>query len=144
MGLDVNFRLRRKSAKPTCIDDYDEAQYSDDDIKDVEQWFNGRIEFDCIRRWVGDYRYGKYIPLSTSNYKSLKNVIEEELFSRASRFKQDYRKGTAEYDYELNDIFTTIINHESSCCRLEALYTFISIAPIVLNYDWYLEIECDW
>lgn len=115
MGLDISLRFRKKGTDltRTCIKE-----------------FNGRSEFACIRDWVGDERYGKYIPLDEPNFKSLCGAIEQEMNNRGDRVFDD-------------DGFPTYLDDEYYW-GLPELYCFIQRGPLAELHGWVLEIECDW
>ena len=76
MGLDISIRWGRKGAqKNVPYKNWDDTISYDYDENDIEvyfgDWLQGRAEFDVIRQWVRDDRYGKYIPLDTQTQSDL-------------------------------------------------------------------------
>ena len=143
MGLDISIRWVRQGAKKTVpYKNQDDTINYDYDEKDIEEyfgdWLQGRSEFDVIRQWVRDDRYGKYIPLVGDDYNTLITMVEKEIRSRAEErevspewYEDDSDKGFPWYledgDYGLN-----------------RLYGMILKAPLYEAKGWIMELECDW
>lgn len=59
MGLDISMRYRRIDAKPDHYEAWCGKQvpvYDKVDLHSESESFQGRSEFDTVRRWVGDER----------------------------------------------------------------------------------------
>lgn len=142
MGLDISIRWVRKGAqKNVPYKNWDDTISYDYDENDIEvyfgDWLQGRAEFDVIRQWVRDDRYGKYIPLVGDDYNTLITMVEKEIRRRAEEsedsewYGDDSDKGFPWYledgDYGLN-----------------RLYGMILKAPLYEAKGWIMELECDW
>ena len=142
MGLDISIRWVRQGAKKNVpYKNWDDTISYDYDENDIEVYFGdslqGRAEFDVIRQWVRDDRYGKYIPLVGDDYNTLITMVEKEIHDRAKEpedpewYEDDSDKGFPWYledgDYGLN-----------------RLYGMILKAPLYKAKGWIMELECDW
>lgn len=143
MGLDISIRWVRQGAKKTIpYKNWDDTINYDYDENDIEVYcgdsLQGRAEFDVIRKWVRDDRYGKYIPLVGDDYNTLITMVEKEIRRRAEEpevspewYEDDHDKGFPWYledgDYGLN-----------------RLYGMILKAPLYEAKGWIMELECDW
>lgn len=143
MGLDISIRWVRQGAKKTVpYKNWDDTISYDYDENDIEVYcgdsLQGRAEFDVIRQWVRDDRYGKYIPLVGDDYNTLITMVEKEIRRRAEEpevssewYEDDSDKGFPWYledgDYGLN-----------------RLYGMILKAPLYKAKGWIMELECDW
>ena len=141
MGLDISIRWVRRGAKKTVpYRNLDDTISYDYDEKDIERYlgdFEGRGEFDVIRQWVRDDRYGKYIPLVGDDYNTLITMVEKEIRDRAKEsedpewYEDDPDKGFPWY-------------LEDSNYGLNRLYGMLLKAPLYKAKGWIMELECDW
>lgn len=131
MGLDISFRFRKMDAEPIG-EDYGRPVYKESDIYQCSTSFCGRSAFACVREWVGDDRYGTYIPLEGENFDTFVKAI-------SNAFESD------EVEFNETDIFAALDEQEINSFSLLNLYTFALKGKIVSEkMGWYLEIECDW
>lgn len=130
MGLDIAIRYRKVNSKPIEVDRWGNEVYADDDIINSELHFQGRIAFQCVREWVGDARYGRYIPLTKDNYDALMIVIEHQL----SVDKEAYSFIGTDCPLDIEDTGFSLLS----------LYYLLLRAPFFMRNGWYMEIECDW
>lgn len=142
MGLGISIRFVRQGAKKTVpYKNWDNTINYDYDEKDVEvyfdDWLQGRGEFDVIRRWVRNDRYGKYIPLVGDDYHTLITMVEKEIRDRA---KEPENQEWYEDDSDKN--FPWYL--EDGDCGLNRLYGMILKAPLYKAKGWIMELECDW
>lgn len=141
MGLDISVRFRRKDAEPIDMDIWGHTCYRDADLHNGRDSFNGRWEYSVVREWVGDDRYGKFIPLVGSDYAVLLGVVEAELERRAHAIEKEVEMCFDE-DEEQNSAFPWFL--EMDCYGLADLYQYIIKAPTYEKYGWIMELECDW
>lgn len=137
MGLDISIRYRRIDAKPIRYEEWygkTIAVYDEVDLHREDVSFQGRSEFAAIRKWVGDERYGDYIPLIGENYESLMYVLREAIEQRIEEEKQAW-------DCYPGDDFPWFLDAEFG---IERLFSLVLKAPIYAEYGWYMELECDW
>ena len=142
MGLDISIRWVRRGAKKTVpYRNLDDTISYDYDEKDIERYlgdFEGRGEFDVIRQWVRDDRYGKYIQLVGDDYNTLITMVEKEIRDRAKEPEErceEYEDGSdKEFPWYLED----------SNYGLNRLYGMILKAPLYKAKGWIMELECDW
>ena len=142
MGLGISIRFVRQGAKKTVpYKNWDNTINYDYDEKDIEvyfdDWLQGRGEFDVIRRWVRNDRYGKYIPLVGDDYHTLITMVEKEIHDRA---KEPEDQEWYEDDSDKN--FPWYL--EDGDCGLNRLYGMILKAPLYKAKGWIMELECDW
>lgn len=131
MGLDVSFRFRRKDAEKIG-EDCGRPIYKESDMYLCETSFCGRSAFNCIRKWVGDDRYGTFIPLDDENYDTLCMTISDALANDNILMSE-------------NDIFEALDNGKINPFSLADLYAFVIKNKVIADkLGWYLEIECDW
>ena len=142
MGLDISIRWVRRGAKKTVpYRNLDDTISYDYDEKDIERYlgdFEGRGEFDVIRRWVRDDRYGKYIPLVGDDYNTLITMVEKEIRDRA-REPEESSEG---YEDDSDKEFPWYL--EDSDYGLNRLYGMLLKAPLYKAKGWIMELECDW
>ena len=142
MGLDISVRWVRQGAKKTVpYRNLDDTISYDYDEKDIERYlgdFEGRGEFDVIRRWVRDDRYGKYIPLVGDDYNTLITMVEKEIRDRAKEPEESSEKCEDDSDKE----FPWYL--EDSDYGLNRLYGMLLKAPLYKAKGWIMELECDW
>ena len=142
MGLDISIRWVRRGAKKTIpYRNLDDTISYDYDEKDIERYlgdFEGRGEFDIIRRWVRDDRYGKYIPLVGDDYNTLITMVEKEIRDRA-REPEESSEG---YEDDSDKEFPWYL--EDSDYGLNRLYGMLLKAPLYKAKGWIMELECDW
>ena len=142
MGLDISIRWVRQGAKKTVpYRNLDDTISYDYDEKDIERYlgdFEGRGEFDVIRRWVRDDRYGKYIPLVGDDYNTLITMVEKEIRDRAKEPEESSEECEDDSDKE----FPWYL--EDSDYGLNRLYGMLLKAPLYKAKGWIMELECDW
>ena len=142
MGLDISIRWVRQGAKKTVpYRNLDDTISYDYDEKDIERYlgdFAGRGEFDVIRRWVRDDRYGKYIPLVGDDYNTLITMVEKEIRDRAKEPEESSEECEDDSDKE----FPWYL--EDSDYGLNRLYGMLLKAPLYKAKGWIMELECDW
>lgn len=142
MGLDISIRWVRQGAKKTVpYRNLDDTISYDYDEKDIERYlgdFEGRGEFDVIRRWVRDDRYGKYIPLVGDDYNTLIIMVEKEIRDRA----KEPEESSEGYEDDSDKEFPWYL--EDSNYGLNRLYGMILKAPLYKAKGWVMELECDW
>ena len=143
MGLDISIRWVRQGAKKTVpYKNWDNTISYDYDENDIEEyfgdWLQGRGEFDVIRRWVRDDRYGKYIPLVGDDYNTLITMVEKEIRDRA-REPEESSEG---YEDDSDKEFPWYL--EDSDYGLNRLYGMLLKAPLYKAKGWIMELECDW
>ena len=142
MGLGISIRFVRQGAKKTVpYKNWDDTINYDYDEKDIEvyfdDWLQGRGEFDVIRRWVRNDRYGKYIPLVGDDYHTLITMVEKEIHDRAKEPEdQEW------YEDDSDKSFPWYL--EDGDCGLNRLYGMILKAPLYKAKGWIMELECDW
>ena len=140
MGLDISIRWVRQGAKKNVpYKNWDDTISYDYDENDIEvyfgDWLQGRGEFDVIRRWVRDDRYGKYIPLVGDDYNTLITMVEKEIHNRAEETSEWYEDGSdKDFPWYLQD----------GDYGLNRLYGMILKAPLYEAKGWIMELECDW
>lgn len=122
MGLDVSVRYVRRGAVPDIT-----GEYSDDDIKDIGCFFNGRFDFEPLKKWVGDKRYGKFIQITPFHYEQLEPIIRTVIINRVDNDT-----------YNLDDVIT------DTPIQLVRFYQILTTARLYWEIGWCLEIECDW
>lgn len=141
MGLDISIRWVRQSAKKTVpYRNLDDTISYDYDEKDIERYlgdFQGRGEFDIIRQWVRNDRYGKYIPLVGDDYNTLITMVEKEIRDRAKELED-----LKEYEDDSDKEFPWYL--EDSNYGLNRLYSMLLKAPLYKAKGWIMELECDW
>lgn len=141
MGLDISIRWVRRGAKKTVpYRNLDDTISYDYDEKDIERYlgdFQGRGEFDIIRQWVRDDRYGKYIPLVGDDYNTLITMVEKEIRDRAKE-----PEDLEEYEDDSDKEFPWYL--EDSNYGLNRLYSMLLKAPLYKAKGWIMELECDW
>ena len=142
MGLDISIRWVRQGTKKTVpYRNLDDTISYDYDEKDIERYlgdFEGRGEFDVIRRWVRDDRYGKYIPLVGDDYNTLITMVEKEIRDRAKEPEESSEECEDDSDKE----FPWYL--EDSDYGLNRLYGMLLKAPLYKAKGWIMELECDW
>ena len=142
MGLDISIRWVRKGAKKTVpYRNLDDTISYDYDEKDIERYLGdlqGRGEFDVIRRWVRNDRYGKYIPLVGDDYNTLITMVEKEIRDRA----KEPEESSEEYEDSSDKEFPWYL--EDSNYGLNRLYSMLLKAPLYKAKGWIMELECDW
>ena len=142
MGLDISIRWVRRGAKKTVpYKNLDDTISYDYDEKDIERYlgdFEGRGEFDVIRQWVRDDRYGKYIPLVGDDYNTLITMVEKEIRDRAKEPEESSEECEDDSDKE----FPWYL--EDSNYGLNRLYGMLLKAPLYKAKGWIMELECDW
>ena len=142
MGLDISIRWVRRGAKKTIpYRNLDDTISYDYDEKDIERYlgdFEGRGEFDVIRRWVRNDRYGKYIPLVGDDYNTLITMVEKEIRDRA----KEPEESSEEYEDGSDKEFPWYL--EDSNYGLNRLYSMLLKAPLYKAKGWIMELECDW
>ena len=142
MGLDISIRWVRKGAKKTVpYRNLDDTISYDYDEKDIERYLGdlqGRGEFDVIRRWVRNDRYGKYIPLVGDDYNTLITMVEKEIRDRAKEPEESSEECEDDSDKE----FPWYL--EDSNYGLNRLYGMLLKAPLYKAKGWIMELECDW
>ena len=142
MGLDISIRWVRRGAKKTVpYKNLDDTISYDYDEKDIERYlgdFEGRGEFDIVRRWVRDDRYGKYIPLVGDDYNTLITMVEKEIRDRAKEPEESSEECEDDSDKE----FPWYL--EDSDYGLNRLYGMLLKAPLYKAKGWIMELECDW
>ena len=140
MGLDISIRWVRQGAKKNIpYKNWDDTISYDYDENDIEvyfgDWLQGRGEFDVIRQWVRDDRYGKYIPLVGDDYNTLITMVEKEIHNRAEETSEWYEDGSdKDFPWYLQD----------GDYGLNRLYGMILKAPLYEAKGWIMELECDW
>ena len=141
MGLDISIRWVRRGAKKTVpYRNLDDTISYDYDEKDIERYlgdFQGRGEFDIIRQWVRNDRYGKYIPLVDDDYNTLITMVEKEIRDRAKE-----PEDLEEYEDESDKEFPWYL--EDGDYGLNRLYGMLLKAPLYKAKGWIMELECDW
>lgn len=141
MGLDISIRWVRQGAKKTVpYRNLDDTISYDYDEKDIERYlgdFQGRGEFDIIRQWVRNDRYGKYIPLVGDDYNTLITMVEKEIRDRAKE-----PEDLEEYDDDSDKEFPWYL--QDSDYGLNRLYGMLLKAPLYKAKGWIMELECDW
>lgn len=141
MGLDISIRWVRQGAKKTVpYRNLDDTISYDYDEKDIERYlgdFQGRGEFDIIRQWVRNDRYGKYIPLVGDDYNTLITMVEKEIRDRAKE-----PEDLEEYEDDSDKEFPWYL--EDSNYGLNRLYSMLLKAPLYKAKGWIMELECDW
>lgn len=141
MGLDISIRWVRRGAKKTVpYRNLDDTISYDYDEKDIERYlgdFQGRGEFDIIRQWVRNDRYGKYIPLVGDDYDTLITMVEKEIRDRAKE-----PEDLEEYEDDSDKEFPWYL--EDSNYGLNRLYSMLLKAPLYKAKGWIMELECDW
>lgn len=131
MGLDISFRFRRKDAEKIG-DEYGRPIYKENDIYNCSTSFCGRSAFGCIREWVGDDRYGTFIPLDGEDFNTFCMAVTDGLANNNIPVSE-------------NDIFEALDNERINNFSLADLYAFVIKSKAVADQlGWYLEIECDW
>lgn len=142
MGLDISIRWVRRGAKKTIpYRNLDDTISYDYDEKDIERYlgdFEGRGEFDVIRRWVRDDRYGKYIQLVGDDYNTLITMVEKEIRDRA----KEPEESSDGYEDDSDKEFPWYL--EDSNYGLNRLYGMLLKAPLYKAKGWIMELECDW
>lgn len=143
MGLDISIRWVRRGAKKTVpYKNLDDTISYDYDEKDIEvysgDWLQGRGEFDVIRRWVRNDRYGKYIPLVGDDYNTLITMVEKEIRDRA----KEPEESSEGYEDDSDEEFPWYL--EDSNYGLNRLYGMLLKAPLYKAKGWIMELECDW
>ena len=142
MGLDISIRWVRQGAKKTVpYRNLDDTISYDYDEKDIERYlgdFEGRGEFDIIRQWVRNDRYGKYIPLVGDDYNTLITMVEKEIRDRAKEPEESSEECEDDSDKE----FPWYL--EDSDYGLNRLYGMLLKAPLYKAKGWIMELECDW
>ena len=140
MGLDISIRWVRQGAKKNVpYKNWDDTISYDYDENDIEvyfgDWLQGRGEFDVIRQWVRDDRYGQYIPLVGDDYNTLITMVEKEIHNRAEETSEWYEDGSdKDFPWYLQD----------GDYGLNRLYGMILKAPLYEAKGWIMELECDW
>lgn len=141
MGLDISIRWVRRGAKKTVpYRNLDDTISYDYDEKDIERYlgdFQGRGEFDIIRQWVRNDRYGKYIPLVGDDYNTLITMVEKEIRDRAKE-----PEDLEEYEDDSDKEFPWYL--EANDYGLNLLYGMLLKAPLYKAKGWIMELECDW
>ena len=122
MGLDVSVRYVRTGAVPDIT-----GEYSDDDIKYIDYFFNGRFEFEPLKQWIGKERYGQFISITQTDYEQLESIIRAAIVNRVDNGA-----------YDLDDVVT------DTPIQLVRFYQILMTAPLYWEIGWCLEIECDW
>lgn len=131
MGLDISFRFRRMNAEPIG-EDWGRPVYKEEDVYQCSTSFCGRSAFACVREWVGDDRYGTFIPLDDENFDTFVKTISNAFTNEEVEFNE-------------TDIFEALDEQEINNFSLLNLYTFVLKNRIVADkLGWYFEIECDW
>ena len=142
MGLDISIRWVRQGAKKTVpyrnLDDTISYDYDEKDIERYLDDFQGRGEFDIIRQWVRNDRYGKYIPLVGDDYNTLITMVEKEIRDRAKEPEESSEECEDDSDKE----FPWYL--EDSNYGLNRLYGMLLKAPLYKAKGWIMELECDW
>ena len=142
MGLDISIRWVRQGAKKTVpyrnLDDTISYDYDENDIERYLDDFQGRGEFDIIRQWVRNDRYGKYIPLVGDDYNTLITMVEKEIRDRAKEPEESSEECEGDSDKE----FPWYL--EDSDYGLNRLYSMLLKAPLYKAKGWIMELECDW
>ena len=142
MGLDISIRWVRQGAKKTVpyrnLDDTISYDYDEKDIERYLDDFQGRGEFDIIRQWVRNDRYGKYIPLVGDDYNTLITMVEKEIRDRAKEPEESSEECEDDSDKE----FPWYL--EDSDYGLNRLYGMLLKAPLYKAKGWIMELECDW
>ena len=142
MGLDISIRWVRRGAKKTVpYRNLDDTISYDYDEKDIERYLGdlqGRGEFDVIRQWVRNDRYGKYIPLVGDDYDTLITMVEKEIRDRAKEPEESSEECEDDSDKE----FPWYL--EDSDYGLNRLYGMLLKAPLYKAKGWIMELECDW
>ena len=142
MGLDISIRWVRQGAKKTVpyrnLDDTISYDYDENDIERYLDDFQGRGEFDIVRQWVRNDRYGKYIPLVGDDYNTLITMVEKEIRDRAKEPEESSEECEDDSDKE----FPWYL--EDSNYGLNRLYGMILKAPLYEAKGWIMELECDW
>lgn len=141
MGLDISIRWVRQGAKKTVpyrnLDDTISYDYDEKDIERYLDDFQGRGEFDIIRQWVRNDRYGKYIPLVGDDYNTLITMVEKEIRDRAKE-----PEDLEEYEDDSDKEFPWYL--QDSDYGLNRLYGMLLKAPLYKAKGWIMELECDW
>lgn len=141
MGLDISIRWVRRGAKKTVpYRNLDDTISYDYDEKDIERYlgdFQGRGEFDIIRQWVRNDRYGKYIPLVGDDYNTLITMVEKEIRDRAKE-----PEDLEEYEDDSDKEFPWYL--QDGDYGLNRLYGMLLKAPLYKAKGWIMELECDW
>lgn len=142
MGLDISIRWVRRGAKKIVpyrnLDDTISYDYDEKDIERYLSDFQGRGEFDIIRQWVRNDRYGKYIPLVGDDYNTLITMVEKEIRDRAKELEERRE----EYKDDSDKEFPWYL--EDSDYGLNRLYGMLLKAPLYEAKGWIMELECDW
>ena len=143
MGLDISIRWVRRGAKKTVpYKNWDDTISYDYDEKDIEEycgdWLQGRGEFDVIRQWVRNDRYGKYIQLVGDDYNTLITMVEKEIRDRA----KEPEESSEEYEDDSDKEFPWYL--QDSDYGLNRLYSMLLKAPLYEAKGWIMELECDW
>lgn len=142
MGLDISIRWVRRGAKKTIpYRNLDDTISYDYDEKDIERYlgdFEGRGEFDVIRQWVRNDRYGKYIPLVGDDYNTLITMVEKEIRDRA----KEPEESSEGYEDDSDKEFPWYLGYDDS--GLNRLYGMLLKAPLYKAKGWIMELECDW
>ena len=147
MGLGISIRFVRQGAKKTVpYKNWDNTINYDYDEKDIEvyfdDWLQGRGEFDVIRRWVRNDRYGKYIPLVGDDYHTLITMVEKEIHDRIEETEARRKAHPEWYEDDSDKSFPWYL--EDSDYGLNRLYGMILKAPLYEAKGWIMELECDW
>lgn len=131
MGLDISLRFRNKDARKIGEDD-GRPIYNECDVYLCDTSFCGRSAFACVREWVGDDRYGTFIPLDGEDFDAFCAAVSNGLAAENILMSA-------------NDIFETLDSKRINNFSLADLYAFVlKSKPIADKLGWYLEIECDW
>ena len=143
MGLDISIRWVRQGAKKNVPyknwDNTISYHYDENDIEEYcGDWLQGRGEFDVIRQWVRNDRYGKYIPLVGDDYNTLITMVEKEIHNRVEAIEV-YLEG---YEDDSDKGFPWYL--EDGGYGLKRLYGMILKAPLYEAKGWIMELECDW
>ena len=142
MGLDISIRWVRRGAKKTVpyrnLDDTISYDYDEKDIERYSGDLQGRGEFDVIRRWVRNDRYGKYIPLVGDDYDTLITMVEKEIRDRA----KEPEESSEGYEDDSDKEFPWYL--EANDYGLNLLYGMLLKAPLYKAKGWIMELECDW
>ena len=142
MGLDISIRWVRQGAKKTVpYRNLDDTISYDYDEKDIERYLGdlqGRGEFDVIRQWVRNDRYGKYIPLVGDDYNTLITMVEKEIRDRA----KEPEESSEGYEDDSDKEFPWYL--EANDYGLNLLYGMLLKAPLYKAKGWIMELECDW
>ena len=147
MGLDISIRWVRQGAKQNVPyknwDDTISYHYDENDVEEYSgDWLQGRGEFDIIRQWVRDDRYGKYIPLVGDDYKTLITMVEKEIHDRIEETEARRKAHPEWYEDDPDKGFPWYL--EDGDYGLNRLYGMILKAPLYEAKGWIMELECDW